>query len=236
MRRVLLLCAVPCLTLPTPASAEVITFTSSVVADYEFSLVGGTPLNPGPTTPFIPFRAVGNLTFDLSPQINDPSSPTAVPFTGVSGILQGVPPSPANTLPHTISPNVEFLSGTLTNIVRDASGEVVSADVSNLSSRWELNGQSPSFPVRLYTQDGLPFDATGVTIPFSPGTVLAGAAPFNVYLDDGDGNPANDILVVIGRNRTLTVFAAPEPGSLFVLAACAAASPWVLRRRRTAAA
>jgi hypothetical protein len=193
------------------APAAPLTFTSPVVADYEFSIVGGTPLNPGPTTPFIPFRAVGNLTFHLSPTLNDPSQPTSVPFTGLSGVLQGVPPSPDFTLPHTISPNVEFLGGTLTNIVRDANGEVISADVVGLNARWELVGQSAAFPVRLYTQDGLPFDASGVTLPFAAGTVLRGPVAFNVYLDDGDGDPSNDVLAAVGRNRTLTV--TPEPAS-----------------------
>jgi hypothetical protein len=214
MRPVLLLAAA--MALPAAVRSEVISFTVPVVADYEFSLVGGTPLNPGPTTPFIPFRAVGPLTFSVSPMLNDPSRPTTVPFTGLSGVLNGVPPSPPNTLPHYISPNVQFLGGNLTNIVRDVSGEVISADVSNLNAMWELVGTGPAFPVRLYSDAGLPFDATGVTLPFAPGTVLAGAAPFNVFLDDGDGNRANDVLVAIGRNRTLTVAAVPEPVAVVV--------------------
>ena len=61
----LLHAALTLLTLPLALRAEVLTFTRTVVADYEFSLLGGTPLNPGPTTPFIPFRAVGDLTFSV---------------------------------------------------------------------------------------------------------------------------------------------------------------------------
>ncbi len=232
MHRGLLLCVVSLVALPTAARAEVITFTSPVVANYEFSLLGGTPLNPGPTTPFIPFRAVGNLTFQLHPSLNDPSKPTTVPFVNVTGVLQGVPPSPDVTLPHTISPNVQFLGGSLTDIVRDGTGEVISADVSGLSMRWEMIGMSPTFPVRLYTQEGLPFSADNVSIPFLPGTVLAGAAVFNVFLDDGDSNPANDPLVVLGRNRTLTVV--PEPSSAVLLGMAAlAAMITTTRRRRT---
>lgn len=211
MARVVLLGVVALVTLPTLARAGVIQFTSTVVADYEFSLLGRTPLNPGETTPFIPFRAFGDLTFTLSSALNDPTQ-TTVPFLNVTGVLQGIPPSPEASLPHTISPNVEFLSGTLTNITRDASGRVIAADVVNLSMRWELIGTGSAFPVRLYTKDGLPFDAQGVTIPFSVGTVLRGPAVFDVYLDDGDGNPTNDPLVVQGRNRTLTVV--PEPASV----------------------
>ena len=231
MHRRLLFWALALATLPAAAArAEVLSFTSTVVADYEFSLLGGTPLNPGPTTPFIPFRAVGDLTFTLHPSLNDPSMPTTVPFVSVTGVLQGVPPSPGNTLPHTISPNVQFLGGSLTNIVRDGAGEVLSANVVNLSSLWEMIGMSPAFPVRLYTQQGLPFAANNVTIPFQVGTVLAGAPIFNVYLDDGDGNLANDVLVVEGRNRTLTVV--PEPGTGVLLAAGAVTSLGYARWRR----
>ena len=196
------------ITVPAAVHAAPLTFTVTVQADYEFSLLGHTPLNPGPTTPFIPFRAIGNLTFQLDPSLNDPTA-TTVPFTDVTGVLQGVPPSPAETLPHTISPDLQFLGGELTDIVRDGSGNVISADVTDLSMRWILVGSNPMFPVTLYTQDGLPFDATGVTIPFAVGTVLSGAAPFNVYLDEG--NPATDPLVVIGRDRTLTVIPDPLP-------------------------
>ena len=194
---------------PAAVHADPTTFTVMVQADFELSLLGNTPLNPGPATPFLPFRAVGDLTFTLDPSLNDPTA-TTVPFVDVTGVLQGVPPSVPITLPHTISPDLQFLGGELTNIVRDGSGHVVSADVTDLSMRWTLVGTNPAFPVTLYTQDGLPFDATGVTIPFALGTVLSGPAPFNVYLDMG--NPATDPLVVIGQDRTLTVV--PEPSSL----------------------
>jgi hypothetical protein len=204
-----LLCVAALLAIPAGAHADLTTFTVTVQADYDFSLLGNTPLNPGPTTPFIPFRALGDLTFQLDPSLNNPTA-TTVPFVGVTGVLQGVPPSPTTTLPHTISPDLQFLGGELTNIVRDGSGHVISADISDLSMRWILVGSNPAFPVTLYTQDGLPFDATDVTIPFAIGTVLSGAAPFNVYLNTG--NPATDPLVVIGRDRTLTVV--PEPSSL----------------------
>ena len=62
--------------------------------------------------------------------------------------------------------------------------------------------------------------------------MLAGAAPFNVYLDDGDNNPANDLVVAIGRNRTLTVAAVPEPASLVLFGVAAAGSVVASRVRR----
>ena len=210
--------------LPGVVQAGGVSFTETLVANFEFSLLGGTVINPGPTTPFIPFEAIGSLTFVLDPSINDPSQPTTVPFTDVTGVLNGVSPPPF--LPYTISPDVQFLGGDLTNIVRDSKGAVISADVSDLSMRWDMIG-TPS-NLTLFTKDGLPFDGSVTSIPFANGTVLAGAADFNVYLDNGGSDP----LVVIGRNRTLT--SVPEPSSIGLLSAGAAGlGAWLRKRRRT---
>jgi hypothetical protein len=86
--------------------------------------------------------------------------------------------------------------------------------VSDLESIWELVGTNPSAPLKLYTKVGLPFDASDVTIPFQAGIVLEGAAPFNIYLDEGLG--ANDPLVGIGQDRTLTV-TSPAPSSVVLM-------------------
>lgn len=209
--------------LPNAVHGGGISFTEELDAQFEFSLLGGTVINPGPTTPFIPFEAIGSLTFTLDASLNDPSHPTTVPFLDATGSLAGV--SPAPFLPYVISPDLQFIGGNLTNIVRDGSGNVISADVSDLSMRWTMVG-TPS-NLTLFTKDGLPFDGTTNSIPFSLGTVLSGAADFNVYLDDGVTDP----LVVIGRNRTLTVV--PEPSSLVQLSASAmvlAVIGWQKRR------
>ena len=195
--------------LPHAVHGGDVIFTQEMDAHFEFSLLGGTVINPGPTTPFIPFEAIGSLTFTLDASLNDPSQPTTVPFINVTGSLAGV--SPPQFLPYVISPDLQFIGGELTDIVRDGSGNVISADVSGLSMRWTMVGTPDN--LTLFTKDGLPFDGTTNSIPFSLGTVLAGAADFNVYLDDG----ATDPLVVIGRNRTLT--AVPEPSSLVLLGA-----------------
>jgi len=185
MRRGLLLCVLSLLSLPGVASAESVRFSQDLVANYEFSLVGGTAINPGPTTSFIPFQARGVLTFELDPSLNDPGRPTTVPFVNVTGTLHGV--FPAAFLPHVISPDVEFLGGVLTNIVRDSNGEVTSANVQDLSMRWELVGTPLN--IRLFTKVGLPFDGTVTSIPFAEGMVLAGAAESEVFSTMADPSP-----------------------------------------------
>jgi len=207
-------------------AGEITTFTVSIVADFELSLLGNTVINPGDQTPFLAYRATGELTFEIDPSLNDPSNPTTVPFLNVTGTLTGAPPSPV--LPFTLSPDLEFIGGALTNIVRDANGEVISADISGLSMRWILF--SPALPGPLYTIAGLPFDATITSIPFSVGTVLSGPDEFDGYIDLGlgDDNP----LVAVGRNRTLTVV--PEPSAIISLATSSLALGALLRgwRRR----
>ena len=118
MRRQMLISLATLLLLPGVVNAGGLTFTENLVANFEFSLLGGTVINPGPTTPFIPFEAIGSLTFTLDSSINDPSQPTTVPFTNVTGMLAGVSPPPF--LPYTISPDLQFLGGELTNIVPTA--------------------------------------------------------------------------------------------------------------------
>ncbi len=209
-------------------AGELTTFTVSVIADFELSLLGDTVINPGGQTPFLAYRAFGDLTFELDPSLNDPSNPTTVPFLNVTGTLTGTPPSPV--LPFTLSPDLEFIGGELTNIVRDADGEVISADISGLSMRWILF--SPALPGPLYTIVGLPFDATITSIPFSVGTVLSGPDEFEGYLDLGPGTESP--LVALGRNRTLTVV--PEPSAFVSLATSSIALGALLggwRRRRS---
>ncbi|MDC0937247.1 PEP-CTERM sorting domain-containing protein [Pirellulales bacterium] len=205
--------------------AEVTTFTVKLRANYDFNILGGTPINPDPETGFIPFQALGELTFELDPILNDPSEPTTVPFVSVTGMLQGTSPPPF--LPHVISPNLRFVGGALTDIVRDAAGEVVSARVDNLEMQWEMIGQPPGplDGLRLPTggndfdpNSSIPFDAVVGGLPFALGDVLKGPdvgipmdENFQVFLGDAQTGP----LVVLGRKRTLTVV--PEPAALVML-------------------
>jgi hypothetical protein len=155
-----------------------LTFTQEFVANFEFDVLGGTPINPGGDTGFQPYEAVGALTFTLDPSINDPSQ-TTVPFANVTGTLKGV--FPTSLVPYTISPEVQVLGGDLTSIVRDGNGDVISAEVSDLSMRWDLIAFGGS--VTLFSLDGLPFDGPITSLPFSDGTVLSGPARVNAYLN-----------------------------------------------------
>lgn len=223
-----LLCAIGLCVLPGLARGEVVSFAENFVADFEFSFPAGSPLNPNGAgaTPFIPFQAAGILQFTIDPSINDPSHPTTVAITGFTGSLDGV--SPAGFLPYSIDPNVSFVGGSLTNIVRDAGGEVVSADITGLSAYWELLAPG----LRLYGDSPLVFDGHIGGLPLNSGDVIAGPDPFNVFLDTGHGL-GGDPLFAIGQNRTLTARPVPEPGSLALLALGAAPLLALARRRRT---
>jgi hypothetical protein len=220
MRYQLLICVAALVSLPGLVHAGDLTFTQSFVANFDFDVLGGTPINPGPATGFQPYEAFGALTFTLGSSINDPTQMT-VPFTNVTGTLNGV--YPLSLVPYSISPDVQFIGGDLTNIVRNGSGNVISANVSDLSMRWDLIAFGGA--VTLFTLDGLPFDGSITSIPFSYGTVLSGPAQFSVYMDNG----GTDLLVAYGENRTLT--AVPEPASVTLAGLAALVMGAVMARR-----
>ncbi len=218
-----------CLLFDCVAWAEDTNFSVTVRANFDFNILGGTPLNPGPDTGYIPFSALGDFAFELDNSLNAPSQPTSVPILNASGVLQGIPPTLPQFLPHTLSPNVAFTGGDLTNVVRDMNGEVISADVTNLRMQWELIGQPGGAldGVRLFSGD-LAFDGAVNAIPFALGDVLQGPdvgtpndEAFEVFLD-GFPDP-----VVLGRKRLLTVV--PEPAELGIVAILVFG--FVMRRR-----
>ena len=200
-------------------------FVFDVRADFELSLLGGTTLNPGAATDFYPFEAYGQLTFSLDDSIL--TLPTSAPFTGLTGQLDGYDAILTNQ-GFSISPNLEFLGGDLTNIVWNGA-DITSATVSNLTSRWTLvSGQGPT-QLNLFTNAGLPFNGD-INFADPIGESIAGPDPFEIYWDLGGG--ASE-LVATGRNRTLTIV--PEPGSLAlagIFATGLVAGGWWRRRRR----
>ncbi len=242
MRCRFLLCVLTLLLVSVSStSAEDTTFVLPIRADYELNVLGGTSLNPGPDTGYLPFRAQGDMTFVLDASLNNPAMPTTVPFLSVTAQLTGLPPSPPAFLPHILSPNVAFFGGNLTNIVRDAAGEVTSADVDNLQMQWELLGQGPLTGIRLETGGSLvdptsniPFFGSIHAIPFALGDVIQGPdagnsfnKDFEVFRTDDPANPME--LVAYGRKRTLTVVPEPSGGMLSILLGVGSAA---LRRRR----
>ena len=192
--------------MPGFARAGNLTFTENFVANFQFNV-----LNPsnGMPTGWVNYEAAGALTFTIDAAINDPSQ-TTVQILDVKGTLASVYPSPLFGS-YVISPDLAFLGGELTNIMRDGGGNLVSADVSDLAMQWYLSAAGGAVYVFTADAGGLPFDGTISSLPFSEGTVLSGAAQFNVYADEGGTN----VVVAYGQDRTLT--AVPEPSSLALL-------------------
>ncbi len=121
------------------------------------------------------------------------------------GRLQGVVPGDF----FSISPNVQFVGGTLTNI-QQSGGIVTSADVSNLEMVWDMELVLPAGAARLVSAAPLPFSGTVSGVPFSIGDQIAGPFPGPVdgLLDLGGGNLDPNPAISVS-NRTLTIV--PEP-------------------------
>ncbi len=204
-------------------------FDLDLQADFEFAFLSNTQFNPNPgMTPFLPFQAHGPLTFSLDNEILNPAA-TTVPFTNVTGQLDGV--DAVTGLPFSITPNLEFVGGNLVNIVRDGSDNITSATVENLSMRWQMFVGPPGASVTLFSKVGLPFDGDIANYQEPEGTVISGLDPFEVYLDLGGGESE---LVAIGRNRTLTVVPEPSTLALFSIMGVGLLAHGLRRRRRRA--
>ena len=195
-----------------------IVFSNDFKADFRFTVVDGPLAGLGVGT-VLDFDARGPLTFTL-----DDSVPNAATmnFTNVTGTLNVI--GPAAFAGSTLTPNLQFVGGQLTNIVRGPGGVVTSGNVTDLRMRWEMF----SGPTRLYTRDSLPFNGTISSLPFTTSNFLAEPANFDVFLDAGLG--AADPLAVIGSNRVLTVVTVPEPSSLALLTLGGLGCSWVRRK------
>jgi hypothetical protein len=205
--------------LPGLSTAGDVTFTQDFVAKFDFNLLGDTSINNGPATGYLPYEAVGSITFTLDAAINDPTK-TTVAITNAVGSFTGVPPLPLG--PFTISPNIQFLGGELTDIARDGSGHITSADVTNLSMQWELVAFGGA--IVIYSDGGLPFNGTVHSIPFTNGDVLSGPDPVNGIL------PGTGEVVASVENRFL--IAVPEPGTAVPAGLAVLALGAFLRRAR----
>ena len=118
-----------CVVAGSAAARADVAVPPTVRADFELSFEPNTPpfnMDQNNPTPFQPFQAFGILTFTLSDEVNNPAAST-VPYTNVTGELYATDDS------FYISP-VEFLGGSMTNVVRN-SGVPVSGTVEDLSMR-----------------------------------------------------------------------------------------------------
>jgi PEP-CTERM motif len=202
----LLVTATFLLSLVASTSHATLVFTNGVQANFRFTTVVGNPLGL-PDNLDLDFVATGLMTFSLDDSV---ANATSMAFTSATGTLQVTAPAPfagAIMGPH------QFVSGQFQNITRDGLGNITGGNVVDLRMRWEMFVPG----ARLYTADSLPFNGAMTGAPFQIGDVMAGPAPFNVYLDTGAG-PGGDPLAVIGSNRLLTITAVPEPSSLALMA------------------
>ncbi len=183
-------------------------FTNNVRAEFTFTTVGTTLGLPDGTE--LPFTSLGALIFTLDDSV---PGATTMNFQNVTGDLTVA--APAGFAGATMRP-FSFVSGQLQGITRDGLGNITSGDVVDLRMLWEMNVG----PNRLYTKQSLPFFGSITGAPFNVGNVISGAAAFDVYLDLG--NPLTDPLVVIGKDRFLTITAVPEPSSFALLIFCLA--------------
>ncbi|MDX1929135.1 MAG: PEP-CTERM sorting domain-containing protein [Pirellulaceae bacterium] len=207
--RILIAAATLLLSLGGSTSHAALVFTSGVQANFTFTTVVNNPLGL-PDNLALDFVATGLMTFSLDDSV---ANATNMAFTNATGSL--TVNSPVGFAGATMGPH-EFVSGQFQNITRDGLGNITGGNVVDLRMRWQMFAG-----VRLYTADSLPFNGAMTGAPFQVGDVMAGPAPFNVYLDEGLGNPGQpggDRLAVIGSNRLLTITAVPEPSSLALLA------------------
>lgn len=220
-----LLAAFVCVVLVAPNCRAALLFTSEIRAEFEFSILSSGPLDSYgqtigiPRDVFLDYVALGSLTFELDDSF---ANATSLPFQSVTGRLNGISPAPI----FSISP-VQFLGGTLDNIVRDGSNNIVSGDVNNLSMRWEilvLEGD-PNLERRAFTLAGLPFSGAVGGTPFAFGDTISGPSPgpVDVFWDQDLNNPA-----AVVQNRSLQ--AVPEPSSAALLAL--GLTTTLLRRRK----
>ena len=205
---------------PCAVRAGDVTFTQGFVANFDFHLLTGTSIYSGPDYGYLPYEAVGSITFTLdTTSLTDPSQ-TTIGITNAVGNFTGVPPLWLG--PYSIDPNIQFLGGELTNIVRDGSGNITSAKVSNLSMQWELVAFGGAIVID--SDGGLPFSGPVHSVPFTYGDVISGPDPVAGVL------PGTDTVVAYVEHRTLT--AVPEPGTAVLAGTAAIALVAVFHRAR----
>lgn len=181
-------------------------FTLPVQPVYDLTLFDGTPFNGSGMDLTLPLTALGEMEFTFANNdINNPLA-TSADFSQLTGEFAGQLPG---GVPFDLRP-FSFLSGGLTNIVRDINGDFVSADASFTVLFEQVVLPNTPNEARILGDAGMTFTATVDAIPFAIGTSFVSPDRVDVLADLGTSMP----LVGFVDNRFLNVV--PEPSSLLL--------------------
>lgn len=222
------LATVVCLGFCSSLKAAIV-FETEVEAQFDVLFYADGPLGDAvaaegfPTDVPIPAKARGFMRFEIE---DITSSTTEADILGAVslGRLIGFDPGPF----FSISPNVEFIGGTLTNIVQ-TNGAVTSATVNNLEMIWDMELTLPSASARVVSESGLGFSGDVTGIPYLDGDTLVGPDGESVdgLLDLGNGEFDANPAIAVSNRRMIAV---PEPSAGILLLASFGSA--ILYRRR----
>lgn len=218
MRRVRLFCAaLLCVLCCSSFAKAAIEFETRIRANFDVLFYSTGPLatavgNVGfPLDVPLAAEALGTLRFTIDDIA--PGQTTANILGAVSiGRLEGTVPGPF----FSISPNVQFVGGTLNNI-QQSGGVITSAEIANLDMIWDMVLTTPDGTARVVSSAVLPFNGTVSGLPFGMNDQLVGT-PGSVdgLLDIGGGNFHPNPAIAVS-NRFLTVVPEPTSGALALL-------------------
>jgi hypothetical protein len=207
------------------------------VAIQMIDLFPGSPFNPGPDVLTVQVRADGFFVMDRQAQVG-----SVIDFSIPQALFQGVLPGPLPPLAFDLVAGGADLTpstGQITNVTQNpadpgfASGAASSFASGDFLANTYFKLVVPGAGATIYSDPNMAavFTASISSLPLAPGTVLAGAARINLYLQTGAGfDPARDPIIGQSYNRTVT--AVPEPASVLSLmagVACLVGFGWARR-------
>jgi len=170
------LALVAALAVPTLSHAALV-FETEVLAEFDVAFYSTGPLAGAATGAGFPLdtplaaKAQGVVQFtidDITPGTTTANIQNAVSIGRLQGFV------PGNFF--SISPNVQFIGGTLNNI-QQSGGIVTSADVVDLSMVWDMELVTPGGTARLVSAEPLPFSGSVSGLPLTFGDQIAGPFP-----------------------------------------------------------
>ena len=213
-----------------PANGAIV-FETQILAEFDVLFYSTGPLAGAVQDAGFPLdipiaaKALGVMQFTID-DITAGTTTANIQNAVSLGRLQGFAPGPF----FSISPNVQFVGGTLNNI-QQVGGVVVSADVVNLEMFWDMVLTTGAGSARVVSAATLPFSGTVSGVPFNFNDQIAGPFPGPVdgLLDIGGGNFHPDPAISVS-NRTLK--AVPEPASGALAAIFLIGIGWRRNRQR----